>query len=66
MAGITGFISNHWIEILAAVAALVGGGIVWRWISHRQSGSSSYSDQSGSIAGGDIVGRDKITSRSED
>jgi len=57
----TAFFSDHWKEITAFVAAIVGGGIVWRWRLHRQSGSSSYSDQRNSKAGGDIVGRDKIS-----
>jgi hypothetical protein len=61
MEAVTSFLSQHWQVILAAVIAIIGGGLVLRWRTHRQSGSSSYADQSNATAGGDVVGRDKVT-----
>ena len=61
MQDVATFLSEHWKAISALIVAIVGGGFVWRWRVHRQSGSSSYSDQRNAQAGGDVVGRDKIT-----
>ena len=55
------FLSEHWKAILAAIAAVAGAGIVFRFRIQRQSGSSSSSDQRRAKAGGDIIGRDKTT-----
>lgn len=61
MEAVTSFLSQHWEVILAAIVAIIGGGVVLRWRSHRQGGSSSYADQRNATAGGDVVGRDKVT-----
>jgi putative exporter of polyketide antibiotics len=61
MNDLTAFISEHWEVTVAAVLAAVCGGLVLRYRSHRQTGSSSFSDQRGAEAGGDVVGRDKVT-----
>ena len=55
------FISEHWTAIAAALVAIIGGGLVFRFRSNRQSGRSNYVDQRNANAGGDIVGRDKVT-----
>jgi putative exporter of polyketide antibiotics len=65
MEQLTTFIADHWEPLLAAAVAVIGGGVAWRWRSHRQSGSSSFSDQRNARAGGDVVGRDKIVGRDD-
>ena len=57
------FFSENWEIILTAVITVIGGGIFLKWRSHRQTGSSSYSDQRNAHAKGDIVGRDKVVGR---
>lgn len=59
------FIAENWPTLLAAVVALIGGGLAWRWHSHRQNGSSAFADQRNAQAGGDIVGRDKVSNRDQ-
>jgi hypothetical protein len=54
-------------EILSFLAGLAGGGSAGSLITLRltkktsASGHGSISDQSGARAGGDVIGRDKIT-----
>lgn len=56
---------ENWPAILIAVIGLLGVGIVARIVVNRNrnkqkvDASSSIVSQSGNIAGGDIVGRDK-------
>ena len=57
------FVAEHSEALLAAAVAIIGGGVAWRWRSHRQAGNSSFSDQRNARAGGDLVGRDKIIGR---
>lgn len=61
MQEVIALISENWKIILVSVVAAVGGGLVIRWRIQRHSGSSSYADQRNASAGGDIVGRDKIS-----
>lgn len=60
------FIRAHWAELLLALIGLIAGGLVIKRWSNRQSGSSTYADQSGAQAQGDIVGRDKIIGQGKD
>jgi hypothetical protein len=59
------FIAQHATEIWSFLTGLAGGGIAGSFITYRitntnrASNGSSVLDQSGSTAGGDIVGRDK-------
>jgi hypothetical protein len=55
------FVSEHLAAVIAAVLAVIAGGLVIRFRSHRQSGRSNSVDQRNAKAGGDVVGRDKIT-----
>jgi hypothetical protein len=55
------FLSDHWVYTVGAVVAAIAGGLTIKFISHKQSGSSSRVDQRNAQAGGDIVGRDKIS-----
>ncbi|WP_425228550.1 hypothetical protein [Sphingomonas sp.] len=57
------FISKHWKEIAAVIAALVAGGHAIRFVSTRLSGSSNNVNQRGARAKGDMVGRDNNRSR---
>jgi hypothetical protein len=59
------FIKDHWPEFVLGILTLLGAGIVIKKRSNRQSGSSSYTNQSGAHAKGDIVGRDKIVGRED-
>jgi hypothetical protein len=59
------FFAEHSLEILLGVLGLLGGGIVLKRFTHRQSGSSNFVDQSNVRTRGDVVGRDKIGSRDE-
>ncbi|MEQ1521460.1 MAG: hypothetical protein ABL936_09350 [Aestuariivirga sp.] len=61
MDSIATFLTENWKIILTALIAVVGGGFIWKYVSQKLSGSGSISNQSGAKAGGDIVGRDKIT-----
>lgn len=65
MDGSAAFIAEHWEALLAAAVAIIGGGVAWRWRSHRQADNSSFSDQRNARAGGDLVGRDKIIGRDD-
>jgi hypothetical protein len=61
------FLLHHASEIWTFIAGLVAGGIggsliTLRITRQRVSGRGSITDQSGSAAGGDIVGRDKTVS----
>lgn len=62
------FLSEHFTEILSFVGGLftggVGGSLVTLQIKRekRVSGRGSMVDQGGASAGGDIVGRDKVSS----
>lgn len=60
------FLSTHASEIISAVLGFVGGALVSIPITVRvtkgnMSGSSSNANLSGTKAGGDVVGRDKIS-----
>ncbi|WP_126000920.1 hypothetical protein [Sphingomonas sp. ABOLE] len=57
------FLVQHWKEILAAVAALVASGVVFKLITVRVSSSSNRVDQRGARSKGDIVGRDNNRNR---
>lgn len=65
MDNIATFLTEHWLEIVIALLGVLGGGIILKRISHRQSGASNYVDQSGVNAKGDVVGRDKTVLRDE-
>ncbi|WP_210419070.1 hypothetical protein [Bradyrhizobium sp. NAS80.1] len=59
------FIAQHAAAIWSFLAGLAGGGITGSFITYRMTSTKRASnggallDQSGSVAGGDIVGRDK-------
>lgn len=61
------FLSQYASEIGSFIAGLAGGGAIGSLITLRIKGrnqvlgSGSVTDQSRSVAGGDIVGRDKNT-----
>ncbi|MHA3792581.1 hypothetical protein [Sphingomonas sp. YL-JM2C] len=60
------FLTLHGTEILSAIAGLFAGAaisipITVRVTQNSMDGESARSNQSGASAGGDIVGRDKIT-----
>ena len=61
------FLSSHASEIGSFIAGLFGGGAVGSLITLRITGRNqalrggSITDQSRSVAGGDVVGRDKTT-----
>ncbi len=60
------FIANHASEIISAILGFLGGALVSIPITisitkGNMSGSSSSVNMSGAKAGGDVVGRDKIS-----
>ena len=55
------FLRENWAAILAAVGALIAGGVIVRMVRARSGRDSTITNQSGATAQGDIVGRDKIT-----
>ncbi|MBK9003919.1 MAG: hypothetical protein IPM67_10715 [Sphingomonadales bacterium] len=62
----TDFLASHLSEIVSAVLGFIGGALVSIPITVRitkgnMSGSSSSANMSGVKAGGDVVGRDKIS-----
>lgn len=57
------FIRQHWTAIAAAVAAVVGAGLVMKLMWTRSGRDTTIVSQKGAKAKGDIVGRDKITRR---
>jgi hypothetical protein len=61
------FLSEHFSEIVSFIGGLatggVGGSLLTLHIKRetRVTGGGTMTDQSGASAGGDIVGRDKVT-----
>jgi hypothetical protein len=62
------FLSQHFSEILSFIGGLVTGGAGGSLLTlrikreNRVSGHGTMTNQSGASAGGDIVGRDKVSS----
>lgn len=56
-------ITQHWSQIVSFLAGLAGGSFLTLHIKREQraKGQAVISDQRRSQAGGDIVGRDKVT-----
>jgi hypothetical protein len=67
---VSDLIAQHASEIWTFLAGLIGGGAAGSLITYRVTrtnrvnGRGSVVDQSGSAAGGDIVGRDKRSQKS--
>ncbi len=61
------FLSEHLSEILSFLGGLATGGVTGSLLTlqikreKRVGGRGSMIDQSGALAGGDIVGRDKVS-----
>jgi hypothetical protein len=66
---VSDFIAQHAAELWSFLTGLIGGGAAGSLVtyrvtrSNRASGRASIVDQSGSAAGGDIVARDKNSTR---
>ncbi|MDI1345076.1 MAG: hypothetical protein PSV22_13375 [Pseudolabrys sp.] len=59
------YLSQHASQIWSFLAGIVGGGLggsllTVHFTRNRVSGRGTVTDQSKSVAGGDIVGRDKV------